>query len=278
MNKYKKAKKDGKFNPMNVLIQDLIASTEDEVIKVFTEEKEQEWDGLPVKHSEGNAAKKERVTDIVFNHFHHPTDFDYAKWIKGVKATRPEDPLQMISMGSKLESFLMEMEAFQQIEKTRITRNPILKSDNLKDILSFFLYDLNIIFNFMCTNVPTGETALIANICEFDIIYFCIMLDAKSNNINSIFNDLLYQNGVVMLQYDWDSRSIITKERKQSQQEDNNSNGVDDNMQREEYERLIQKIPKIVCEIKNMFYFACPCLSEEKLRPEDVICCINSEL
>lgn len=266
----KRQKVESKMDPRQLMINEMMSMSEDQIIEKVTERKNEEWENLPIKFSDGKLTKKERVNEIVFGHYHHPTDFHFSKWMHGFQIKNTE-PIQMLGMNQELEGFVMEMEVYRSIENMRVTNNPILESQNLKEILSYFLNEISLAFNFMCTETGKNSIALIANICEFDAIYFCILLDTKGTNISSLFKESTYSNGIILLQYDYNSESISAKEGEAKRNQS-------DNVQRDEYHNLIERMPKINVKIQNMFYFACPCIVQGKLNPEDVIRCINSEL
>lgn len=265
-----------RFNPKELVIIDQMSMKGEEIMKRLLEAKEEEWESLPVVKRYEGYDTREKVMKIVNEHHHHPSNFMFSKWVSGIKESN-HGSMQLIGFNDTMIEILDEMEFFVEIEKMRLKKDPILHGNDIRDFLLFFLEKFELCFNFICTDTGKfGQYALICNICSFDIIYFCVMIEVKNANLPQLLKHTTMKNGVLLLRYDFnsesikDSEDIENKEKKQQRESDHSDYG--------EYKELIDILKNVKMDIKNMFYFTCPCIWEGKLNTDIVSKCINNAL
>lgn len=289
--KRKPEEQENKFNPLKAVRNELQSLKNEDILKLITEKKEHEWESLPVvKRYETKSQKtKEKIEDIIFNHHHHPVDFDFELWI-GKEFPEIETPLVATNFDDELMATLQESEFYGNMEKLRMKQHPIFQSKDLREIMIFFMQNFNTAFNFFCTRVPVDDcVALIANICGFDMVYFCIVLSIDPTTIQKLFKPFEMAQGIYLLQYNFNSESIQHEEKRtptfetdseeeyEANKKKKRKKMEEDNMQLVEYKNLLDMIGKVHVEIYSMFYFQCTCLRDGRISAIDARKCINNE-
>jgi hypothetical protein len=285
MQKRKRQDEDSsKFNPLAQVANDIKAMKVDKYLAKIAERKEREWDSLPIIKRYDGREVRARVDDIIYKHHHHPTTFLFNKWVKEIPEMPEDEPPESTNIPNELCSALNESEFYNGMEKFRMKQNPIFNCTDLREYLDFFLENFNLPFNFICTEIGVkGQVALISNICSFDIIYFCTVITLQNANISNMLRDFITADGVILLKYEFNSETVANEPTRDNNDDEDQpqpkkaKKKQEDNMQFEEYKRIVRLIKNAEMEIQSMFYFCCPCIENGKVRADDAKKCINNE-
>jgi hypothetical protein len=263
--KRKKEQKDGTFSPKELYVHDLVKMKEDDFLTFVDKKKNEEWESLPVvKIDTERREHRDRLLKIIKSHFHHPTDFKIKDWMKSEKVV---SDTEFVGFPDEVLLSFMNSEFYNEYEKLCISNHRIFRTDNLCDFLNFFKHEHRKSFNFICTQTgKKGDCLLAANVCGFDFIYFCVIVEFQKMDIEKLMQDVSFGNGIILLRYEYNSETVNSDNSDENQDKKRN----DDNMQEEEYLELIERTRDVKMTIKHKFFLACPCTKSCIYNTEDI--------
>jgi hypothetical protein len=274
----KRKRPEKTFKPKELFVQDLMNLKEDDFLKFVDQQKNEQWDALPItKQDLRRKEDAERIENLAGSHLHHPTNFKVKEWL--VKNSKKIEEMEYVGFTDELILAFMNTEFHRAYDTLSIQNHPILKCDDLSQFMRYFKNELGVSFNFICTQTEEkGQCLLVSNVCDFDFTYFCVYLSFPKTNIETFMHDHMFKNGIILLRYDLNSKTVESAggEKKEEQQNTKTkSDNNNDNVQESEYQTLIESFKDLKIKIKRSFFMACPCVNSSSVDMNDLICIIE---
>lgn len=273
-----------KMDPKVLSIAHKFMSKQDEILQAIENIKTQESENLPVyvnKYME-QQDKKNRVNKIIDSHYHHPSEFKLFNWVSDLSPTSRTD-IQYSQIPEDVQVFMQDIDLVADIEKIYIEKNPIIFSSSLAEVLTFY-YKRGFLFNFLYIGESGKQDCiLVGNVCEFDMIYFCISMDIKDREQFKYLTDITFSSNILLLHYSLNSSSVSNEEEEKLNDNDKDKKKEEvnqeqhDNIQKEEYLNVVKRLVSIQIKISFPFFMTCPCFRDKSISSGDAKSCIFNE-